>query len=129
MHTISIDASWFEGAVSVAEVDGGLLPFRLPWEERELFHQDLHGSAYMASGVRLRFATDAEELELTFAPLWDSWVYGHHFDLTIDGEPIDGAPAPDRGTRARFTGLPRGEDGGDMVPAGQRGDHLRAEGE
>jgi len=109
MQSIPIDASWFEGAVSVAAVDSGLLPFRLPWKERELFHRDLHGAAYMASGVRLRFATDAETLELSFVPLWPSWLFGHHFDLTIDGKLVASAPAPDQGTQARFTGLPQGE--------------------
>jgi len=110
MQSIPIDPSWFEGAVSVAEVDGGLLPYRLPWEERRLHHFALaDGAALMASGVRLRFATEAQTLELTFAPLPPHWTgLGHHFDLTIDGELIAGCPTPAGSTAARFS-LPRGE--------------------
>jgi len=108
MQTIPIDASWFEGAVSVAAVEGGLLPFRLPWEERELFHRDLHGAAYMASGVRLRFATDAGEIAFDYTGLWESWLFGHSFDLTIGGELIASVPANVPDGTAHFANLPRG---------------------
>lgn len=110
MHTIPIDASWFEGAVSVAEVDGGLLPYRLPWAERALWHPAIaDGAALMASGVRLRFATEAESLGLAFAPLPPHWTgRGHHFDLTIEGELIASCHTPPGSTSARFT-LPGGE--------------------
>jgi hypothetical protein len=110
MQTIPIDDSWFEGAVSVAEVDGGLLPCRLPWAERKLWHPAIaDGAALMASGVRLRFATEAAALELAFAPLPPHWTgLGHHFDLTVDGELIASCHTPVGSTRARFD-LPKGE--------------------
>lgn len=109
MQNIAIDASWFEGAVSVARVEDGWLPYRLPWDERKLHHRDLAmGAAMMASGIRLRFATDAEELALSYVPLWPAWAYGHHFDLTIEGELISSMPA-EGSERVCFTGLPQGE--------------------
>lgn len=109
MHSIPIDASWFEGAVSVATVDGGLMPFRLPWGERRLFHPDLADiMAPMASGVRLRFATDAEQIGLSFAPMPPEYAPGHHIDLTIAGELVASAHAPEGAESALFTGLPQG---------------------
>jgi len=110
MHTIPIDASWFEGAVSIAEVGGGLLPYRLPWAERKLWHPSIaDGAALMASGVRLRFATEAQSIELAFAPLPPHWSgLGHAFDLTIDGELVSSCHTPPGSTAARFD-LPPGE--------------------
>ena len=109
MVSMPIDLAWFEGAVSVApDEQGGLTPMRLPWAERALFDPGLLGNAGCASGVRLRFATDAERVALAFAPMPESWATGHHFDATIDGELITSVPAP-QGSESATLELPAGE--------------------
>lgn len=116
MQSVSLNPDFFEGAISVEQGDGWLKPWRLPHEQRQFFPSPddaLFVRAEMASGVRLRFATDATSIQLCLAPMVDvppaceRDVF--HFDATIDGELVASAPVPPRGETAAFDGLPESE--------------------
>ena len=78
----------FEGAVSVERVDGGLKPWRCPYDRKRLFPDALLAAAQNASGVRLRFKTDSSKVRINVSHQSPE-AYTEHYDLTIDGELID----------------------------------------
>jgi hypothetical protein len=109
-----LDESWFQGAVSVERVGQGFRPWRLPHQRRHLFpapDSDLMARAAHASGVRLRFETDATALTLTFAALempgpqiWN----GHGFDVVIENRIVREAHCRGGATEAVFEGIGTG---------------------
>lgn len=71
-NEVALDASYFQGALSVESTAEGLQPWRLPHTKRHWFvspGEGLMGRAACPSGVRLRFETEAESLTLRFRPL------------------------------------------------------------
>lgn len=116
MRRIELDAGFFAGAVSVEAGAGWLKPWRLPWEQRQLFLSPGDGwlaRAACTSGVRLRFATAASQVRLSFEPLpavpavclRETFV----LDATVDGEIVASARVPPGGDEALFSGLPAGD--------------------
>lgn len=91
MRTVTIDASFVQGALSVESTPHGLKPWRLPHAKRHVFispNEGLMGRAACASGVRLRFETDAASVALRFRPLPDPGTGipdRHCFDAVING--------------------------------------------
>ncbi len=115
MRTVPLDATFFEGAVSVEQRDGWLKPWRLPHEQRWQFPSPddaLLARAENASGARLRFETDSPCLKLSFLPLpavppaCERETF--HFDVTIDGEIVASAPAPPGSEEVLIEALPTG---------------------
>jgi hypothetical protein len=105
MHSVDLDTSWFQGVLSVEQVEGGLRPWRLPHERHHLFEAPLLVRASWTSGVRLRFATDATALTLTFEPLSAPMPVipdGHCFDLVVDNEVLAVTRCGGGATQARF---------------------------
>lgn len=98
-----------EGAVSLEETDGGILPWRLPVGDRSLFEPSLASTAAMPSGIRLSFVSDTETVALSVRRDPDEeenppWV----FDLVVDGQ-LHQRVAPVRDAKViRFMDLPRG---------------------
>lgn len=108
-HFIRITPEFFQGHVSLEHGDGFIRPWRLPYDEIELFREawwiDWHliQQAGESTGVRLRFQTDLERLELRVQPLsdrarvfdlvWKNVCYGT-FELPAGGNTlaIDGLP-------------------------------------
>lgn len=90
------------GAVSVANDDGVVTPWRIPYGDSALFEPEglrLHGQS--PAGVRLRFATDAERIRFHTTPQQSA----ANLDLYIDGrlaETLDVAPGD---TCLEFSGL------------------------
>ncbi|OGV62753.1 MAG: hypothetical protein A3K19_10600 [Lentisphaerae bacterium RIFOXYB12_FULL_65_16] len=117
MQPVPLAADWFQGAISVELCDGWLKPWRLPHDRRNLFpspNEDLLSRAEMASGARLRFATDSTRLVLRFLPLpgavnpvcpRDTF----RIDLTLNGDLLVSADVKPGGEEAEFSGLPQGE--------------------
>ncbi len=71
MKKAAFSSRWFQGAVSVAGGVGGWQPWRLPVGRLDLFpapNEALRATAADASGVRLRFQTDARALRLDYEP-------------------------------------------------------------
>jgi len=110
MQEISLDESFFSGAVSVQRVDGALRPWRLPHDRLDLYPapgDSLVGRAKESSGVRLRFTTDAPAVELQFLPFRGEPMQAcHSLDLTLDGELAATVPVAPGATTATFSGLP-----------------------
>jgi len=118
MHSIELDETYWAGAATVERVEEGLRSWRLPHTQRHLFpspEDSLMSAAGYASGVRLRFETDASQLELRFAPLSleppaapPAERNGHAFDLVIDDEIVAVTYCDQGATRARFDPVPPG---------------------
>jgi hypothetical protein len=83
------------GAVSFEEGDGWLCPWRIPFAERELFPPEgLQTRAALASGVRVRFATNSTTIGLNTEPLDYAGLKAEGaFDLVIDGKLVQSLPA------------------------------------
>ncbi len=75
-----ITPEWVQGAVSLETGDGWIKPWRIVFDEKELFYPEdgLANRAEMAAGVRLRFETDARSLALDVEPAEED----RPFDLT-----------------------------------------------
>lgn len=72
------------GVASLEQGPDWIKPWRIPHEDQDLYSpgiSDLAGRAEMASGVRLRFATDATQCTLHTEPLDEDG----NFDLYADG--------------------------------------------
>jgi hypothetical protein len=116
MQSCALNEEFFQGHVSLERKDGWVKPWRLPITRRDLFpspEDGLLARAEHASGVRLRFATEANAIRLRFLSLPDvpescgREVF--HFDLTIEGELVASAPAAVGAQEATFKNLPPGD--------------------
>ena len=101
-HPLSADL--FEGHASLEHGPGWVKPWRLPHDQKGLFPSPGYGllvRAQAASGVRLRFATEATSLQLRTMPLQGGGPGGGRsdffFDLTIDGAMVASCPVPPDG--------------------------------
>ncbi|HAU39299.1 MAG TPA: GDSL family lipase [Phycisphaerales bacterium] len=108
MKSVALNEKFFEGAVSVEIVDGACKPWRLPHDRLRLFDNGHVGNAAVASGVRLRFATDAAEILLRVAPQPQLDAGPQKFDLTIEGELLATAILSAGQDEVRFSALPAG---------------------
>ena len=115
MPSVKLTTDLFAGAISVEEGPGWLKPWRLPEKQRRLFPTPDDGlvvRAQMASGVRLRFATDSSTIALHFLPLGEIPPGCERdritFDLTRDGQIVATSDVATGGTAAVFTALPPG---------------------
>ena len=107
MKRIVITDEFFEGAVSLEKIAGGIKPWRVPYDRQQLvFPVDEDGTmGETCAGVRLRFATDANQITLAVAP----HAVRRLFDLTINGQLIDSVAAEPGAEAAIFEYLPTGQ--------------------
>ena len=115
MKTINITPDLFEGTVSVERVAAGWKPWRLPHTQQSLFpspDEALLTRAQNASGVRLRFTTDATHIHVTMdlQQAVDARAERDAFyvDATIEGDLVQSLPMKPGETDARFDALPAG---------------------
>ncbi|MBT6147198.1 MAG: GDSL family lipase [Gemmatimonadetes bacterium] len=106
----------FQGHIELQRGDGWVQPWRLPHSRGAMFvspDEGLLARAAMASGVRLRFATESRQVRLHFKPLPITAPAaeraGFHFDLTIDGDLIRSVSVAPGGEEAAFAELPAGD--------------------
>lgn len=116
MQSSPVVDQFLQGHIELQRGDGWVKPWRLPYSRRQLFpspDEGLLGRAETASGVRLRFATQARHLKLGLHPLPMSAPAmeraAFHFDLTLDGQLLNSAAVPPGGDQAEFCDLPAGD--------------------
>jgi len=66
-----LSPAWFQGAISLERKEDGWQPWRLPYAQHNLFpspENRLLNAASHATGVRLRFITDAQHLQILYDP-------------------------------------------------------------
>ena len=70
MKSVAITEEYSHGAVSFEHGDGWIKPWRLVFEQKQLFYPEdgLMSTAEAAAGVRLRFETDADTVVLEVEP-------------------------------------------------------------
>ena len=96
------------GLLSLERGDGWVKPWRIPWDQQDLFSPGdpaLAGRAEMPSGVRLRFVTDAEQLDFETEPMAEAG----NADLYADDVLVSTADVEAGGTALHFGELPTGE--------------------
>ncbi|MCX5660896.1 MAG: GDSL-type esterase/lipase family protein [Planctomycetota bacterium] len=110
--TKKANPKWFAGAVSLQTIASGIQPWRVPFEERDLFETALLTRATMAAGVRLAIVTDSPTLRLdvTKGERFDDasdpqWT----LDLLVDGKFHQRVAAPAGQGPIEFTGWARGK--------------------
>ncbi|HIG17242.1 MAG TPA: GDSL family lipase, partial [Candidatus Handelsmanbacteria bacterium] len=72
MQSSALADELFQGHVELQHGDGWVKPWRLPQSRAALFpspDEGLLARAEITSGVRLRFATESQQLRLHFQPL------------------------------------------------------------
>lgn len=86
MNHYLLSAEWIHGAVSIEYVNGGLKPWRIPYEDYELYPPDgIGGKAELCAGIRIRMQTNATTIVLEFKRLTES----AHIDYIEEaGEPV-----------------------------------------
>ncbi len=97
----AITAEFIEGAVSLEEVDGGVKPWRIPHEQRQLYYPEdgIQAKAATPAGVRVRFRARTAGLELHVLP--DSCE--RHFDLVARDQVLATAVLAEGEERVRFS--------------------------
>jgi hypothetical protein len=106
MARIALTPEWVQGAVSVEQGDGWIKPWRLVYQQRELFYPEegLASSAEQAAGVRLRFETDAASVALDVEPADED----RRFDLTCGPDILESVALPAGEVTVEFDGLAAG---------------------
>jgi hypothetical protein len=98
----------WSGAISVQSNDEFSQPWRLPCNDLDQFpFEDLHARAAMASGVRLRFATDSSTVVFYNAP-YEADRETANADLYVDGELFETKEFTMNTTSMTFENLPSG---------------------
>ncbi|QTH43743.1 GDSL family lipase [Cohnella sp. LGH] len=83
MKRISLTEEWVQGAVSVERRENGLKPWRIPYDDYELYPPEgIGGKAEITAGVRLRFCTDSRCVVLCFEPISQT----ARIDCSVNGE-------------------------------------------
>ncbi len=96
---IDLTDNWFHGAVSLEHLDYGIKPWRIPYQDYNLYPPEgIEGKAAICAGIRLRMYTDAEVIKLSFTPLAEAAA----LDCLVDGRLIQTLPLPDGATNALF---------------------------
>jgi len=90
------------GAVSLEKGRGFVAPWRIPFPERELFHDGVRLRGTHGAGVRIAFSTNATRLSGVIAP-WEGNM--SNLDLCCDGELVASEPMAGK-TAFAFDGLP-----------------------
>lgn len=68
MQRIELSHSIFRGAVSLEQMEDGIKPWRINYNQYELFPPNgINGTAVLSAGVRLRFASDTTTVSLELA--------------------------------------------------------------
>jgi hypothetical protein len=90
-----ITEAMVQGAVSFERGDGWVCPWRIPFEERELFPpKGMADRTAIAAGIRLRVTTDTTNIGLETEPLDYAGLEARGaFDLVMDGKLIQSVPA------------------------------------
>jgi len=115
MNTLDLGdgSDWFHGAISIQPHRRGLQPWRLPWQELDLYEHFLHIPARRCAGVRLSMVTGAEAIEIDADPIREQLMVepagSWSFDLLIDGELHHRQTQPRDDGTVRFDGLPSGK--------------------
>jgi lysophospholipase L1-like esterase len=108
IQTLEVTKEMVQGALSFEQGDSWLKPWRLPFDEIELFHPDLVARAEKSAGVRLYFRTNSTTITLQLAlPGAVEQENGHstRFDLTT-GPDLLASIEPEKGaTEITFSGL------------------------
>lgn len=95
--------SW-EGAISLQRSTEWVQPWRLPFDDRTLFHEALVGRAAMPAGVRLTFRSDTDFVGGSVVAQAEAAPIECYCDGQLAGsQPLDGRD------RFRFDGLPLGD--------------------
>ncbi|HBC88688.1 MAG TPA: GDSL family lipase [Lentisphaeria bacterium] len=108
MNNVNLTEEYFEGAVSFEKAEGHIKPWRLPFRELALFpsnNNSLVGCAEMPAGVRIRFATAAPEVKLSFLPV-PKTADPLRLDCVIDNDLIDTVALCEGQEEIAFKGLP-----------------------
>jgi hypothetical protein len=92
------------GAVSIDANERFVMPWRLPVDELDLYHESLVDRASTPAGVRLVFTSDTSGIELDVEP---SDVQAH-YDLLVDGRLHQRVDAAQTTGTICFTQLPAG---------------------
>lgn len=103
MERIEVTPEFVQGAVSFERGDGWIKPWRLVFEQKELFYPEdgLMRTAEAAAGVRLRFETDADAVVLEVEPAEED----RPFDLTCGSELLQAVVLPGGEGTVEFAGL------------------------
>lgn len=100
----------WSGAVSLEKGDGWVKPWRLDFKNIELFHEGVQGKAENPAGVRLRFATDSQNISLFIETLRFTYAAPPEdaFDIYIDGDLLYSRKFPASSSELKFDELPAG---------------------
>ena len=103
MKTVGISPEYVQGAVSFERGPGYVKPWRIIFEQRDLFYPEdgLQASAESASGVRLRFETDADGVALQVGPAEED----RPFDLVRGADLLAAVWLPAGEDTVEFRGL------------------------
>ncbi|MHA6481858.1 SGNH/GDSL hydrolase family protein [Paenibacillus sp. strain BS8-2] len=102
---IKLTEQWFAGTVSVEQKVDGVKPWRIRYEEYELFPPNgIDGQAGICAGVRLRFRTDSSRIALRFHPV----DIDLRIDCVVDGNLHGTVNLPVGTTESVWENLPDG---------------------
>ena len=94
----------WQGAVSLQETEGGIMPWRTPHSSHVLFPEPLLERSAMPAGVRISFRSNTTRVSGNIAPKKESGM----LDLCCDGEVVASLDLAEKDTFA-FENLPDGE--------------------
>ncbi len=105
MNRIPITDGMFQGAISLERTENYVQPWRIPFDERNLF-PNLDEVASNSAGVRIRCKTSASKIGVACEP----YVYERKFDLVIDGKLLQTSLLPANQEDVILDNLPNGEN-------------------
>ena len=105
MKSIELQDELFRGAVSLERTSKGVKPWRIHFGEAPLFYERFVDRAGMTAGVRLRFWSDTERVQVEFLP----GPGERQIDCVVDGELVATAEIAADQSAATFEGLPARE--------------------
>jgi hypothetical protein len=97
-----------EGAVALAAGSLGVLPWRIPFEQQQLYEPALRPVAMCPAGVRLVFVSDTSTVALDFRSTVVNAVPPAAFDLLVDGRLHHRIVPPEDARSIEFSALPAG---------------------
>jgi hypothetical protein len=106
MKSILLNESLFRGAISVERTKAGFKPWRIPYEDYELFPpHGINGKAADAAGVRLELISSTASVKVEVSPSDKATA----MDCVVNGELVSTCRLAEGETEALFGDLPLGE--------------------